>query len=1039
LAYYEVNLKSKLIKTIDSLKLDAQIVDFSKSLKPSQRLKYSEEIIELAKLSLDGKQPKKARHLYEERLDVLRQDRDTLDFNYATALYGLSLSYIRNSKNKNRIERYLLQSLDIIKSKGPFSALNEIQIYKILVELYIATGDDEKVITNIQDLLSHIQNVHGKRSMEYAVALKDIGGLYYSIKNLSKVYDYEKQASEAFEAIDSTTNLGYLAANYYLAIVEEESNNYAEAINMYKSVQNVFVANENTGNPIYARVLGRIAINYDKSGDYANAIKYFDASLELPNITQETLSKRLMDKAFFYQNMGRYDKSKETYEKAKKVMVKALGEDHPEYAKLLANMGKLFFAQGKFDEALKYTKSGLDIIVRFEEKRDGQWHNFHSWILDDYSATLFELGETDTAIALMKENLAYCETHNKPKDEAYYNMQQSLAKAYNLTHQFAEAKPFIDSATDSIRLILGEDHEDYGQFLKIKSATYFGLQELDKGVNYLSASNDVFINQIDKIFRFSSENEQKIFLKTISKNFNTMQSLVFLDNIENKELNALNLNNQLILKGLLLNNSKGVFVDLKRLKNDSINKKIRNYKNSKKQLAAVLTESISQRRFNVDSLRQIINASESELVQIHSELFSESQTLVRNWKDIQAKLRNDEVVIEFSHYNPVINGKPTNAIKYVAYVFNSKSIYPKAIALCNQSEINAAITRKTEDQIYNSEELYNMIWKPLESELKNMKTVYYSPSGLLNQISLAALKNTNEPIIHDKQLVQMSSTHKLIESIDDFNIESSLLIGGVTYDYTENGIRENGEDLKNIDGDVYSYALSKSRGTKSRGESWTFLEGTVAEIENLNTLLSSSGVSVSLLSKENATEDAFKGFDGKSPNLIHIATHGYFYENNNSDISKQTNLSLEDQYRLAEDPLLRSGLIFAGANYAWRNNKKPKNQIEDGILTALEISNLDLSSTELVILSACKTGLGDIDGSEGVYGLQRGFKKAGVNRLIMSLWEVPDNETSEFMTKFYRNWLDSRSVRKAFVETQRQMASIYNDAPSKWAAFVLFE
>ena len=136
--------------------------------------------------------------------------------------------------------------------------------------------------------------------------------------------------------------------------------------------------------------------------------------------------------------------------------------------------------------------------------------------------------------------------------------------------------------------------------------------------------------------------------------------------------------------------------------------------------------------------------------------------------------------------------------------------------------------------------------------------------------------------------------------------------------------------------------------------------------------------------------------------------------------------------------LLRSGLIFSGANYAWQNGSNPYEE-EDGVLTALEISNLDLSNTDLVVLSACETGLGDIEGSEGVYGLQRAFKMAGVDLIMMSLWEVPDKETSEFMNVFYTNWLSGQEVRTAFRNAQLEMSTIYKDHPEKWAAFVLFE
>jgi len=134
--------------------------------------------------------------------------------------------------------------------------------------------------------------------------------------------------------------------------------------------------------------------------------------------------------------------------------------------------------------------------------------------------------------------------------------------------------------------------------------------------------------------------------------------------------------------------------------------------------------------------------------------------------------------------------------------------------------------------------------------------------------------------------------------------------------------------------------------------------------------------------------------------------------------------------------LLRSGLILSGGNYAW-SGKTPINGVEDGIATAYEISQLDLSKTELVVLSACETALGDIKGSEGVFGLQRSFKMAGVKKLIVSLWQVPDKETAELMTLFYADWLKGNTIENAFYKAQSKMRKKYS--PFYWAAFVLVE
>ncbi|MFH2094835.1 MAG: CHAT domain-containing protein, partial [Bacteroidota bacterium] len=135
-----------------------------------------------------------------------------------------------------------------------------------------------------------------------------------------------------------------------------------------------------------------------------------------------------------------------------------------------------------------------------------------------------------------------------------------------------------------------------------------------------------------------------------------------------------------------------------------------------------------------------------------------------------------------------------------------------------------------------------------------------------------------------------------------------------------------------------------------------------------------------------------------------------------------------------EESLMRSGLQFAGANNIWKGNP-PEIGLEDGILTSQEVSKMDLSNTKLVVLSACETGLGEIKGSEGVYGLQRAFKIAGVEYIIMSLWQIPDEQTVELMDAFYTYWLKGDDINTAFSKAQLEMSEKYE--PFFWAAFVL--
>jgi CHAT domain-containing protein len=214
------------------------------------------------------------------------------------------------------------------------------------------------------------------------------------------------------------------------------------------------------------------------------------------------------------------------------------------------------------------------------------------------------------------------------------------------------------------------------------------------------------------------------------------------------------------------------------------------------------------------------------------------------------------------------------------------------------------------------------------------------------------------------------------------------------------------------------------------------LDSTKVEVKNIGDLFNQNKIYTETFIQTNASEENLKALDGKSPQILHIATHGFFSPEPDK---KDRVFDQNNNYTLADDPLLRSGLYLAGANYAL-SGKKPIDGVEDGIVTAYEISQLDLSSTELVVLSACKTALGDVKGSEGVFGLQRAFKMAGVKKMIVSLWNVPDGATAELMIAFYTNWIIGQTtIKDAFSQAQADMRTKYPTEAVKWAAFILVE
>lgn len=326
--------------------------------------------------------------------------------------------------------------------------------------------------------------------------------------------------------------------------------------------------------------------------------------------------------------------------------------------------------------------------------------------------------------------------------------------------------------------------------------------------------------------------------------------------------------------------------------------------------------------------------------------------------------------------------------------------------------------------------LYKLVWAPLEPYLKGIRRVNYSPAGKLYSIAFHALPADSSRILMDLyQLNQYTSTRQVLyrnESEGNGKQQDIVLFGDADFAYNNNSPVKPRQPVS------HTYSLP-NRG--KRGENWVRLPGTATEVKKIASLFGERQIASQSFTGPQATEENLKSLSGRSPRVMHIATHGFFLPRRDT-LDKKENAASGNAYSLADDPLLRSGLVLTGGNRAW-SGLPPAEGAEDGIVTAYEISQLDLSSTELVVLSACETALGDIKGSEGVFGLQRAFKMAGVQKMIVSLWQVPDKETAELMTSFYGYWLGGQTISEAFALAQGEMRKKY--PPYYWAAFVLVE
>ena len=245
---------------------------------------------------------------------------------------------------------------------------------------------------------------------------------------------------------------------------------------------------------------------------------------------------------------------------------------------------------------------------------------------------------------------------------------------------------------------------------------------------------------------------------------------------------------------------------------------------------------------------------------------------------------------------------------------------------------------------------------------------------------------------------------------------------------------EESSKYKEYTGTSISNELSL-RSENERGK-WGVLPSTKKEIDNIKDILSSAGVEAKTIETISASEESFKAMDGKSPDILHFATHGFVIDSwdkaEENKFMKQTN-----SYSQKESYMMWSGLLMAGANNIWQG-KFDMHNIEDGVLTADEISRMDLKQTKMVVLSACETAKGKIDYIDGVFGLQRGFKKAGAGTIVMSLWKVQDDATSMLMTSFYKKLMNGEERHKALWNAMMEVRKAYED-PYYWGGFIMLD
>lgn len=400
-----------------------------------------------------------------------------------------------------------------------------------------------------------------------------------------------------------------------------------------------------------------------------------------------------------------------------------------------------------------------------------------------------------------------------------------------------------------------------------------------------------------------------------------------------------------------------------------------------------------------------------------------------SWKTVLTALSRNDIAVEFFQYEAE---DKESGKQYGALILKAGWKIPKFVHLCSSVELERVL--KAKYRAYSIDGLlYSLIWEPINKELKGVNSIYYAPQGLLHTINLDAITN-----IKGVPMFQAYSMHRLSSTVNIKDgsispIKKSYVYGGLVYD-TDNETMLQEHRKYNDTEDTYAGLSWVADSTSSR-HGWAYLPNSKTETDLITNLLAASKIDVVKYSGVEGTEESFKAIDGTRPSHIHLATHGFYLHYSYSDSTAMAD-KYEKQIASSLNPLIRSGLILSNGGRAWKGEPIPKG-VEDGILQADEIASINLSGTSLLVLSACETALGDIS-SDGVYGLQRAFKMAGVETIIMSLWEVDDKASALFMSYFYEALTTGKNKHEAFVSAQSQLKEKYSD-PYYWAAFIMLD
>ncbi|GAB6906667.1 hypothetical protein JCM12296A_25030 [Desulfosarcina cetonica] len=913
-------------------------------------------------------------------------------------------------------------------------------------------GDYSSAVTLCERELAINEQLHGPESIEVATTRKELAGLYFYLGDVEKAETLLKETLRIFERKLGPDHLRVASNLSYLAFLCQSKGDYSQSEKLYKRAIVIGEKHYETDPTNLGAALSNLASLYSDMGQYEKAESKYRKSL---SITEKALGAEHTQVAVILNNMGRLftnladDKEAESiFLRALAIWEKALGPDHPNVATTLDNLAMLYESSGEYKKAEPLYQRSL----RIRETLFGSKHPNVAKTLNNLASLYSFLGEYEKSIHLYQRALdAKAETIGTD-NASYANSLHNIAVVYLKQGKYEKAEPLYKKALDIWIKAYGPNHPDVSSGYGNLSQLYAEMGKSQQAYDYAMRSLEIDNKLIDQVVGFTSEGQKLQFVASNNWGLHYCLNLVSQrysqDPVKQKEVFSAWLKR----KGTVLDVQKRFQEASITAGNDEAARLFEKLNGLRAELSRLV---FSPSGTNVDGYRQQKEALEAERDRLEAQLsrISKPFALKQNTTKADSErvlnaLPPGTAMVDYARIDSeVFDSTGKVPARYVAFILCAgKGNAVEMADLGEADKVDGLITKykkqltaggngRVNDAMSTSRELYGLIFGPILNHLEAVKTIYISPDGNLNLLPFEVLQKSNGKfLVEDYTFNYLSAGRDLLGFTDNQpSNEKCLLIGAPDF------------ELAYSKKSAIDEAPFAKRSADLGELTFVPLPHAKAELDAIGTILGPDQSAI--YTGKDALEETL--LDADHPSIIHLATHGFFLSDQELpgtgrgfQMAELATLSEQSHSQIMvdiENPLLRSGVLLAGAKRSWTNGS---NGHYDGFATAEEILGMNLHGTDMVVLSACDTGLGEVRSGEGVFGLRRAFTQAGAKSLVMSLWKVPDLETKELMVQFYRNIKSGtmnrcQALRDAILKEKEIVRQRYgHDDPRYWGAFV---